>query len=262
MNRKDNVTDITAYRAARRRAGNIRWVLVLVFLVACMFAGYFFSISSFFGIRKIEVEGNRTVSYDRILELAEIHPGDNIFSVDRDRTAAWIQFEPHIRTAEVLRQLPGTVLIRVTERRAVACMMTKTALVELDATGRVLERTRVWSSLELPLISGVDYSATGCMPGVILEGAGLAEALSIIAQLPSDAEDLGEIHVGNPQDIKIYTLSGIEIRLGDCEGFPQKYLIYSNILKDNRAEGNPPLAYIDVSIPEKPTFTYRDRSFD
>ena len=67
-NQKATITDIAAYRAARRRAGNIRWVLILVFLVACMFGGYFFAISSFFSITQIQVEGSTTVDAQRIIE--------------------------------------------------------------------------------------------------------------------------------------------------------------------------------------------------
>ena len=257
MNQNARITDISAYRAARRRAGNIRWVLILVFLVTCMFAGYFFSISSFFAIREIQVEGNRIVEDQRIIELAEVHKGDNIFSVDLRKAAAWIQMEPRIGAVEVKRKLPQRLLIRVEERSAVACMMAGKHLIDLDATGRVLERHDSWASLELPLLSGVDLHDCGSLPGVVINGQGIEEALSIIRDLPADAEDIGEINVDNPQFIKLYTVSGVEIRLGDGQDFKQKYLIYSNILLDNKLENGDPLRYIDVSIVDKPTLTYK-----
>ena len=257
MNENENITDISAYRAARRRAGNIRWVLILVFLVACMFGGYFFSISSFFGIREVIIEGNEKVEEQRIIDLAEIHLGDNIFSVDTGRAASWIKMEPHIKDAEIHRRLPHSLFISVIERQAVACLMTGHALVYVDAYGRVLERQSTWSSLDVPVISGVDLSGCGSMPGVTIDGEGMTEALSIINTLPDDAVDIGEINVENPQFIKVYTISGVEIRLGDCSDFQKKYLTYSNIIRDNETENGQPIGYIDVSIVDKPTLTYR-----
>lgn len=257
MDQHTKITDISAYRAARRRAGNIRGAMILVFFLACMFAGYFFSISSFFGIREIIVEGNQAVEAQQIIELAEIQKGENIFSVSLERAAAWIQMEPRIERAEIHRRLPGCLVIQVEERQAVACLLAGSKLLFLDGKGRVLERVSTWGSLELPLLSGVDLSSSGSLPGVLLEGKEIDAALEILNALPEDATKLGEIDVSNPQFIKIYTLSGVEIRLGDSSDFANKYLIYSNIIRDNEMERGKALNYIDVSIPDKPTLTYR-----
>ena len=256
-NQKATITDIAAYRAARRRAGNIRWVLILVFLVACMFGGYFFAISSFFSITQIQVEGSTTLDAQRIIELSNVQLGDNIFSVDRGRTVQRIQLEPRVKTVEISRRLPHTLLIQVTEREAVAYMLANGKLLALDETGQVLQRYESWSNLDLPLISGVDLLEYGSLPGVTIGGAGMEAALEILGALPEDAEDIGEINVANPQFIKLYTVSGIEVRLGDSRDFADKYLVYSSIIQDNRMEQAAPLAYIDVSIVSKPTLTYR-----
>ncbi|MDO4732369.1 MAG: FtsQ-type POTRA domain-containing protein [Bacillota bacterium] len=257
MNQNAKITDISTYRKARRRAGNIRWVLILVFLVACMFAGYFFSLSSFFSIREVVVSGNSLVSEQRILELAEVHKGANIFSVDLKSSSAWICIEPRIKSAELRRKLPNQLLIQVEEREAVACMMSADFLLEVDAEGRILQRHRSWSGLELPLISGVELPYSESMPGICVERRGMEEALTIIRSLPDDAEGIGEINVSNPQFIKLYTLSGVEIRLGDCEDFHKKYGVYTGILLDNEMEQGRPLRYIDVSIIDKPTFAVK-----
>ena len=162
-----------------------------------------------------------------------------------------------METAHITRRLPNKLVIEVTEREAVAYMLVNGKLVALDNTGRVLERYESWSALDLPIISGVDLQEYGSLPGVTIGGEGMEAALEILRSLPEDAEDIGEINVANPQFIKLYTVSGIEVRLGNSEDFQDKYLVYSSIIQDNRMEQNPPLAYIDVSIVAKPALTYQ-----
>lgn len=241
------IIDIREYKARRRRAGNIRWILILIFLIVCLFAGYYFARSDFFTLRSFVVEGNAKVDDERIIELTGMHIGENVFSITADTAEQWVKIEPKIKTVEVSRRLPGTVVIRVEERQAVAVMNVGGAIVEIDDTGKVLSRYRLVTGAELPLISGVDLKGAGAIPGATLAGEGMAEALNILNSLPEDAADIGEINVSNPQYIRLYTISGTEIRLGDCDNFADKYLVYSNILKDHEKNGGAVLEYIDVS---------------
>jgi len=251
------VTDINEYRLRRRRAGSIRWVLILVFLLSCSVSGYFFAVSDFFSVSRVLVYGNIQVDGQRIVELSGIEQGRNIFSVDLDETAQWLCIEPRVRSAEVRRGLPGTIRITIQERQPVAMMNVGRALITVDGDGRVLDRYLVVTELSLPLISGVETPEGGMMPGGFIDGAGMDVALHILATLPEEAEGIGEINVVNAQDIRLYTVSGIEIRLGDGEDFANKYLIYSNIIKDNAAGNGAPLQYIDVRIPAVPAVSYQ-----
>lgn len=257
MRQNNGVTDINEYRYRRRRAGSIRWVLILVLLLACAVAGYFFAISDFFAVRYIEIAGADQVSRERVAELSGIEMGQNIFSVDIAETAQWLSIEPRIKTAEIKRRLPATVLIEVQERRAVAMLNLGRNLVTVDSEGRVLERALVLTEQTLPLISGVETPDAGMMPGGFIDGAGMDTALEILAALPSGAEGIGEIDVGDAQDVRLYTVSGIEIRLGDSSDFAAKYLVYSNIIKDNQEKNEKPIDYIDVGISTVPAISYQ-----
>jgi len=257
MHQAAGVTDINEYRLRRRRAGSIRWVMILVFLLSCSVAGYFFAVSDFFAVRHILVYGNIEVDAGRIVELSGIEPGRNIFSVDLSDTAQWLWIEPRVKSAEIRRKLPGTVQITIEERQPVAMMNVGRALVTVDGDGRVLDRYLVVTELSLPLISGVETPRDGMMPGGFIDGAGMDVALHILATLPQGAEGIGEINAANAQDIRLYTVSGIEIRLGDAVDFAKKYLVYSNIIKDNAAENGAPLRYIDVRIPDVPAVSYQ-----
>ena len=96
------------------------------------------------------------------------------------------------------------------------------------------------------------------IPGGVIDAKGVDSALEILEALPPDAADVGEINVSDPQSICLYTVSGVQIKLGDSSGFEEKYLVYSNILADHKANGGKMIEYIDVSIPEDPAIKYLD----
>ena len=54
----EGVADIGAYRNKRRRNLGIGWLMYVLFLMACLCAGYCFTLSPLFNIERIEVEGN------------------------------------------------------------------------------------------------------------------------------------------------------------------------------------------------------------
>ncbi len=257
MEKKRDVIDINSYRMSRRRAGIARGVMIFVLWLVCLLAGYFLATSSLFAIRHVEISGNSQVTEERIMDLAGITPGANIFSVRPSRADLWLTIEPYIASADVSRRLPGTVTVTVTERVPAAMMYAGSAVLFLDAGGRVLERFHILSEAGLPLISGVDLTGCGTVPGCVIDGAGMSEALTVLAALPADAQSIGEINVANTQNIRLYTLDGVEIRLGDASDFDTKYRLYTGVIEDDRQEGRGRIDYIDVSIVSKPTVKYR-----
>ncbi len=258
MAREQRVTDINVYRNQRRKIKNVRWVSIPVFLVACLFAGYFFALSGFFGINNIIIVGNTAVTDEEIIALAGIEKGMNIFAADAAVLSQMIPIEPKIQSATIEKKLPGTIKIIVTEREGVAMMNVGRAMVEIDSAGRIIDRYTRVENASLPLLSGVDTTDQGLIPGSYLEGGQITAALEILQYLPEDAENIGEINVADVQLIKLYTSSGIEIRLGDSSNFQEKYLYYNTILDEQERKGAKKIRYIDVSIVTKPTINYYD----
>lgn len=252
MAQHQGITDINEYRKARRRAGTWRGVMMLVLLLTCLVAGYFFAISGFFTIQHVNITGNDHVSDERIMELSGVREGINIFAVDRKDAALFLEIEPRIGSAEVQRKLPGTVNITVMEREAVAVINTGHTMIEVDRACRVLDRYKVITSGGLPLISGMDLTGLGTVPGSIIESEQLDSALNILRAIPPEAEGIGEVNVADVQNIRLYTETGVEVRLGDDSDFETKYVIYSSILSSNETENGELIEYIDVSIPSVP----------
>lgn len=258
MENSREITDISEYRIKRQRAGSARWILVLIFFIACMFAGYFFARSGFFTVQRIDVVGNENVPDDRLRELSGFKVGENIFSVTVSDAEQWLLIEPGVKESRVQRRLPHRVIITVSEREPAAVMVVDRSLIEIDGGGRVLDRYPSTDYGDLPLVTGVDLTDQGVVPGSIIDAKGIDSALRILNDLPDNASDVGEINVADPQSICLYTLSGVQVKLGDSSSFPEKHLVYSNIIADHQANGGKMIEYIDVSIPEDPVIKYLD----
>ena len=118
----------------------MRWILIPVFLVACLFAGYFFAISGFFSVDNIIIVGNTNVADEDIINIAEIEKGMNIFAVNDKALEQNIPILPRIQSATLERKLPGTIKITVVEREAIALINEGKDMAEIDAEGRILDR--------------------------------------------------------------------------------------------------------------------------
>jgi cell division protein FtsQ len=256
MARRRTVTDINIYRNQRRRHKNVRWVLVPVFMVVCLAAGYFFAISDFFALDRIIVEGNTNIESDDIIALSRLEQGTNVFAADEPTVQLLLSIEPRLKSVEMIRQIPGTIKLLVTERQPMALLHSGNSFLELDSTGRILDRYSKLSDQALPLVTGIDTEGLGLVPGCFIKGEQMETALDILAALPEEAADIGEINVADLQFIKLYTDSGLEIRLGDSSDLEEKYLLYSTIIQENISSDGPAIKYIDVSIENKSAFAY------
>ncbi len=73
-----------------------------------------------FGIVEVTVLGNQHRAADAIATESGLEIGANVFVADLDAARAKILADPWISDVTLSRRLPGTILVRVTERRAAA----------------------------------------------------------------------------------------------------------------------------------------------
>jgi cell division protein FtsQ len=250
--------NIEQYRRQKRRAGNLRWVLVILLLLGCAACGYLFSISPFFEVEQVMVSGNEQLEAGRLRALSGIKMGQNIFALDTALVERWLLMEPLVETALVERRLPRAVSITVTERRAAAILPTGQAFVQVDKNGLVLRRLRELEDLSLPILSGVGGFLPGIGPGSRIEGQDMEVALTVLNSLPERAfPAVKEIDVTDHQKIRLYTEGGIEVRVGGADIMAEKYLLADSIIYNAQLNGSAAqIVYIDVSSTEKPVVNY------
>lgn len=86
-------------------------------------------------VRSVHVSGASRLPAERLVDLAAVPAGGNIFRVNLYRTRQSVLREPIVRDATVTRVLPDTILIRVEERSPRLTARTADGLWEVDDHG-------------------------------------------------------------------------------------------------------------------------------
>ncbi|MEN8376256.1 MAG: FtsQ-type POTRA domain-containing protein [Gemmatimonadota bacterium] len=105
-----------------------------------------------FEIRNVEVRGLRHLAPHQVLEAAGIDPGANLFDDAGPWRSALLE-HALIRSVDVKRRLPGTVVFEIGETEPVLLVATPT-LVPVDAGGLALPIAPGHGSLDLPVLRG------------------------------------------------------------------------------------------------------------
>lgn len=110
--------------------------------------------SARFGITAIEVTGNERRSAAAIIAESGITTGTNIFAADLDGARARILGDAWVVEASLVRRLPGTVLVRVSEHTA-AAVVTLGDMFLASADGEPFKKMDPDDPVDLPLVTGL-----------------------------------------------------------------------------------------------------------
>jgi len=211
--------------AARRRAGRrsrgrrgLAVVAVLVALTGPAVLVYWALTTPRFAVGDVEVRGASRVPVARILDAAAIPPGTNLWRIDPTAAASRVQELPGIRRAELTRELPNRVTILVEERRPFT-LVSGGSLHWLDEEGWLLGEEFQAVAPPVPVITGLTEDEVATMrtqPSAKARAAiGLIRAL-LRSGSPLAAE-ISEIDMSRREGPVLYTVDGIEVRLGSEE---------------------------------------------
>ena len=101
----------------RKRKKNKNKLTTLLIIVLILALGIFLFTSPTFKIKKITVKGNQQVSNDKIIEMAEVKKGDNIFSQLGIVIKVKLKQHGYIEDAQIHKKYPNEIEIEVTERK-------------------------------------------------------------------------------------------------------------------------------------------------
>lgn len=203
------------------------------FVVALILGGiYALMHTPLFDVKSVLVQGNQTVLPEKIIELAEIEEGINIFSLDLKECSKKVSLYPYVETATIKRKLPNKVVIKVVERVAVGVIVTSEGYIQVDETGIMLAFQPSLGNYNLPVISGIDLGEIPA-PGQVIVNENFNQALKIIASCsPQLLSNIAELNVGEKDYVLAYTNQGVEIRLGDETNIEARMQDLNDILQE------------------------------
>jgi cell division protein FtsQ len=125
--------------AARRRPRRVRLVLTLALAVAAA-AALLRLLGGSLVLERLQIAGNRRARTEEVLSTLSPWLGRNLLTLDLSPLAARLAAHPWIDRVTISKRFPDGLLIRITERRAVALYREREGLWWLGSDGRPIAR--------------------------------------------------------------------------------------------------------------------------
>ena len=105
-------------------------------------------------VHEIRVEGREFTPREALQAAIGIQPGEPMLDFDPHAARARLEQIAWVADAHVERRLPGTILVRLSERRAFAIWQKDGRFAVIDREGRVMATERLHAFGPLPLVVG------------------------------------------------------------------------------------------------------------
>lgn len=230
-----------ARRQWLRRWLRWRYVIGSVLLVVLTVAGiWLVFFSSVLTVKHVDVQGESLLSRQQVLDAAQVPDGAHLAQLDLEAIRSRVGALAPVRRVDVSRDWPDGVLIRVTERQAVAVVSIGGRYQAMDADG-VLFRSYPRPPVGMPQV----VSSAGT------SSAALAEAARVIAALPSRlAGRVDHVVVRGMDQVSLAMRGGATVVWGSDAQSALKAQVLAKLLLH-------PARVYDVSVPGQPVTSAR-----
>ncbi len=234
-----------------------RWHIVqsLFFIFVFSLAVFFFLHSPVFSVKEITVTGNKQLGQEEVVTLAGLNKGVNIFKANLIQAKDRVAVHPLVMQVEISRDFPSTIIIDITERKAIGLVPDRGWFIVVSEDGCYLARVSSLSSINLPIITGVTPGSVG--PGQRIPGEKLKAALDYLNATPLNIRAaISEINVSDLNNIRIFTMDKAEVRFGDTARIKEKIQLYQEVISQQYQES---IQYIDISYKGNPVIKFIER---
>jgi cell division protein FtsQ len=237
----DRETVRTRKRFARRQWAR-RWLawkpVVAVLLLLALVAGSFWAVffSSWLAVSGVEVAGASRLSAADVRSAAEVTAGEPLARVDLDKVRARVEALATVKSADVTREWPDHVLVRVEERVAVAVVEIGGRIRGMDASG-VVFRDYPRAPAALPRVRTSTDTRSDA----------LEEAARVVGVLPAEVSRLVDhVEVQTVDQISLVLRDGRTVAWGSADESGLKARVLAVLLRQ-------PAKTYDVTVPAQPT---------
>ena len=213
-----------------KTAGVIAALLLLSFVF--IFSYDFLTQCDYFKAEKLVVSGTDRLSEKQVLEQAQIKKGINIISVNLSMTRKRLLAHSWITEADVSRDLPNGIHIRIKEHQPLAVLDLGRKFL-INTCGEIFKEMEATDPDQLPIISGLEFSDINTrdkprsMPfNAVMNVLELGQKCKSV--LPCKL--IKKVRVDREMGLTIYAFDRIkEIKIG-YNDYPTKYDRLKNIL--------------------------------
>ena len=225
----------TARKARRRRRTGLRadsgivarLITLLIVVAVCVL-----SVTIFFKVRQIQVQGNTIYSEQTVIEASGIRMNDPLVTMKKSEIAGRIKAElPYVEEIRIVKQLPDKVILTIRESSAVFAVQDEAGNYWLVSfSGRVLEEVGETVAQTHPIIIGITLKNPEVGDDIIADNPESLEAAKLLAAAMEGtgiAKEAAKLDVTKPYDIVLWYKDQYEVRLGGTDRLDYKidYLI-------------------------------------
>ena len=205
----------------------------LVFISLLFVFSYdFLTQCDYFKAEELMVNGTHRLTQNQVLQQANIATGVNIFSVNLSKVRKRLLAHSWIEDAEVRRDLPSGINIRVKEQEPLAVLDLGRKFI-INTHGEIFKEMDKADHCNLPMISGLEFSdinvkgESRSIPfDSVMKILGLGQKSESV--LPYSL--IKKIHVDREMGLSIYAFDNIrEIKIG-YNNYQDKYAMLKDVL--------------------------------
>jgi cell division protein FtsQ len=259
LRRKGNLN----VRKARLTRSLLRWsalgaahvAIATVLLYAAVRIFVLVTSAEEFALVSVEVNGAQRTSAQAIRARLQPYFGRNILELDLAEVAAVSASDPWTLWASARRVFPGTLRLRVAERRPSAVAVIGGVAHVVDSTGYVIRPSGPGMTDDLPVLTGLDGLSEPELIAALRKGVGLVERLRGTA--PPWLEEISELDLGQRDRIMVRTVDPGPTLLLDPDHVERNLREYLELRNDIRRRVGP-IRYVDLRWEDHITVMPRD----
>ncbi len=217
-------------------------ILKLILIISVIVGiGIFLFVSPVFNIVEIKVENANKISENTYISLSELKKEENIFRINKSKIREKIKTESYVEEVEIRRELPGTVILTVEERKPQYRIEKNGGLyMYIDKNGYYLEETT--ENINMPILRGIKTNIDNIKPGDRLLEDDLEkfnDVIKIVDGITNNNVET-ELSIIDISDKNKYVLEFVSVNkkviLGDISNLSTKMIWIKYFMKDKENE--------------------------
>lgn len=244
-----------ATQRGRHRRGRYRF-LMTIFAVVALVVAFYLSSGLFFKITTIRVDGLQVYSEADIRAQSGFEIGENIFMINKMSAARTIMTKfPYVERVRIRRELPGTVVIEITESAPAALLVHNENGWIINTKGMLLESKPLSEAPDITRVTGIELIAPVVGNSVYFSDEEQSKKEPLLELLALLAErnmlgDVAEIDIEYLSNFIFTYTDRFTVEMGFPEDMGKKldFLIESIPMLEEKSPGSHGRFYLETAV--------------
>lgn len=188
-----------------------------------------------FHYKKTLILGETVLTKEKLIAMAKVDFDKNIFLIPIKQAQENIEQDPLIKEIHISRRFPWTLIFSVSDRIETGAVSFDGGFAIIDEEGYVMKIIQNVSEVKKPIIAGIKTKKIQLGEKIPIENEDqFSMVLGLIAGVQNAKlmDVISQVNMENPEDVKMTTLNGLTVLLGEGKEMNYKMLVLNQILLD------------------------------